>query len=199
MGKANRWPRGNARSSRRPAFFAATRLPALRKRPEFDANAAKGLLIERLGDPGQIAEWLRKQRGIIVAGGQHAGNAEAHHLGKHIEDLAAAQIDVEKNAVRAVFLNRVDDVADIRHEADNIAAEVTKNQFKIEGNEALILNNENPQMRQQRLGSHRTTGNLCVTIRRVHNSSSNVRDCLGTDGNMSENSLPTLPASGAGQ
>jgi hypothetical protein len=146
MGEMNRGPRGKARSSRHPAFCAAIRLPALRKRPEFDANAVKGLLIKRLRDPGQITECLRKQRGIIVAGGQHARNAEADHLGKHIKDLATAQVNVEKNPVRAVFLNRIDDRADVRHQAHNLAAEAMKNQFKIEGDKTLVFNDENSQM-----------------------------------------------------
>jgi hypothetical protein len=146
MGKANLCPWGRPRSPRHRAFFAATGLRRLRKRPEVDADAVKSLLIERLGDPGQTAECLRKQRGIIVAGGQHAGNAEADHLGEHIKDLAAAQINVEKNPVGAVFLDRVDDAADIRHEADNVAAEATDNQFKIKGDQTFIFDNENSQM-----------------------------------------------------
>jgi hypothetical protein len=103
------------------------RVPGLHERPEFDANAVKGRFIKRLGDPRQIAKFLRKQRGIVVAGGQHARNAEADHLGQHIEDFPATQIDVEKNTVREVLLNRCDDVADLRHKADNLAAEATKN------------------------------------------------------------------------
>jgi hypothetical protein len=103
------------------------RVAGLHQRPEFNANAVKRRFIKRLGDPGQIAKFLRKQRGIVVAGGQHARNAEADDLGKHIEDFPAAQIDVEKNTVRVVRLNRFDDIVDLRHEADNLAAEATQN------------------------------------------------------------------------
>jgi hypothetical protein len=127
VGKTNRCPCGEARASGRHACCGATRVPGVHKRPEFDANAVKGRFIKRLGNPGQIAKFLRKQRGIVVAGGQHAGNAEADHLVKHIEDFPTAQIDVEKNTVGEVLLNRCDDAADLRHEADNLATEAAKN------------------------------------------------------------------------
>jgi hypothetical protein len=136
-------PCEKARALTRPAFASPVCLPGLSKRAEFDANAAKGRFVKRLGDSRQIAECRRKQHRIIVPGGQHARDAEADQLREYTEDLATSQVDIEKNTVGVVLLNRVDNMVDFRNEAHNLASEATKNQFEIERDEALIFNNKN--------------------------------------------------------
>src|SRR5262249_5913174 len=152
-----------------PRLAALVCLPGFSERAEFDADAAKSGFIKRLGDSWQITECCRKLCRIIVPGGKHTRDAEADHLRKHIEDFAASQVDVEQNTVWVVLLDRIDNVADLRNEPNNLAAEATKHQFQVECDEALIFNNENSQSRQQHLRGHRRPDNVCVPFRRVHN------------------------------
>ena len=103
----------------------------------------KGRFIEWLGDSRQVAERCRKQRRIIVTGDQHERNAEARQFWKHVENLTTTQVNVQEGAVGAVLPDRINDVADFRNGANDLAAEMMKHPLEIESDEALVFNNQN--------------------------------------------------------
>src|SRR5579871_2580319 len=158
-----------------PYFFMEAILLGRAGRAEFEANAAKIGLIERLADSRQMAKFGRKKRRIIVTRGQHARNAVVDQFGQHFEDLATAQVDIEKNTVGMMLFDSAQNVANFRNRADNLASEMMKDQFEIERDKPLIFNNKNFQARKRFVRNARFLKNPHLTVRRVHNNSSNIR------------------------
>src|SRR5262249_29316809 len=130
------------RPHRRRPGPRCSRCECLALRKNADAQVAQGRLVERLGDPRQRAKILRDQRNVVVARRDDDRHALLDQARKHREYLLASQIDVQQRAVRMLGFKLLHEVFDIRHRADDLAAEVLQNALQVERDHGLVFGDQ---------------------------------------------------------